>query len=65
VDSWQLTEVWRCGIGEPRGAVLSHGWGAGLLSSLIETEGLVELPESATLVEPGTMVAFLPYLVLL
>ena len=39
--------------------------GAGLLSSLIETEGLVELPELATLVEPGTMVAFLPYLVLL
>ena len=39
--------------------------GAGLLSSLIETEGLVELPESATLVEPGAMVAFLPYLVLL
>jgi molybdopterin molybdotransferase len=38
--------------------------GAGLLSSLIETEGLVELPESATLVEPGAMVAFLPYLVL-
>jgi molybdopterin biosynthesis enzyme len=39
--------------------------GARLLSSLIETEGLVELPESATLVEPGAMVAFLPYLVLL
>jgi hypothetical protein len=38
---------------------------AGLLSSLIETEGLVELPESATLVEPGTMVAFVPYLGLL
>lgn len=38
--------------------------GAGLLSSLIETEGLVELPESAILVEPGAMVAFLPYLVL-
>jgi molybdopterin molybdotransferase len=39
--------------------------GAGLLSSLIETEGLVELSESATLVESGTMVAFLPYSVLL
>jgi molybdopterin molybdotransferase len=39
--------------------------GAGLLSSLIETDGLVELPESATLVEPGAMVAFFPYLVLL
>ena len=39
--------------------------GAGLLSSLIETEGLVELPELATLIEPGAMVAFLPYLLLL
>jgi molybdopterin molybdotransferase len=39
--------------------------GAGLLSSLIETEGVVELPESATLVQPGAMVAFLPYSVLL
>jgi hypothetical protein len=34
--------------------------GAGLLSSLIETDGLVELPESTTQVEPGTTVAFLP-----
>ena len=39
--------------------------GAGLLSSLIKTEGLVELPELATLVEPGAMVAFFPYSVLL
>jgi molybdopterin molybdotransferase len=39
--------------------------GAGLLSSLIETDGLVELPESAMLVEPGVKVAFLPYLLLL
>jgi molybdopterin molybdotransferase len=35
--------------------------GAGLLSSLIETDGLVELPESATWVEPGETVAFLRY----
>ena len=39
--------------------------GAGLLSSLIETDGLVELPEATTQVEPGAMVAFLPYLLLL
>jgi molybdopterin molybdotransferase len=39
--------------------------GAGLLSSLIETEGLVELPESTTLVESGGTVGFLPYSVLL
>jgi len=34
--------------------------GAGLPSSPIETDGLVELPESTTQVEPGTTVAFLP-----
>jgi molybdopterin molybdotransferase len=39
--------------------------GAGLLSSLIETDGLVELSESATRVEPGETVAFLPYPLLL
>jgi molybdopterin molybdotransferase len=39
--------------------------GAGLLSSLIETDGLVELPESTTQVEPGTTVSFLPDLLLL
>jgi molybdopterin molybdotransferase len=39
--------------------------GAGLLSSLIETDGLVELPESATQVERGEIVRFLPYSLLL
>jgi molybdopterin molybdotransferase len=39
--------------------------GAGLLSSLIETDGLVELLESTTQVEPGATVAFLPYSLLL
>ena len=39
--------------------------GAGLLSSLIETDGLVELPESTTLIDPGDTVAFLPYSLLL
>jgi molybdopterin molybdotransferase len=39
--------------------------GAGLLSSLIETDGLVELPESVTQVERGEAVSFLPYLLLL
>jgi molybdopterin molybdotransferase len=39
--------------------------GAGLLSSLIETDGLVELPESATTIEPGETVEFLPYSLLL
>jgi molybdopterin molybdotransferase len=35
--------------------------GAGLLSSLVETEGLVELGEDITLVEPGQTVGFLSY----
>ena len=35
--------------------------GAGLLSSLVDTDGLVELGESITLVEPGQTVGFLGY----
>jgi molybdopterin molybdotransferase len=35
--------------------------GAGLLSSLVETDGLVELGEEVTKVEPGQMVGFLAY----
>jgi len=35
--------------------------GAGLLSSLVETDGLVELGESITVVEPGQTIGFLGY----
>ncbi len=35
--------------------------GAGLLSSLVETDGLVELGEASTLIEPGQTVQFLAY----
>jgi molybdopterin molybdotransferase len=35
--------------------------GAGLLSSLVETDGLVELGEDVTRVEPGQIVGFLAY----
>jgi molybdopterin molybdotransferase len=35
--------------------------GAGLLSSLVETDGLVELGEAVTTVEPGEVVGFLGY----
>ncbi|MGE3868334.1 MAG: molybdopterin molybdotransferase MoeA, partial [Pseudorhodoplanes sp.] len=38
--------------------------GAGVITSLTETDGLVELPEDLTRVEPGTMVGFLPYAVI-
>jgi molybdopterin molybdotransferase len=39
--------------------------GAGLLSSLITTDGLVELPEATTRVEPGEAVSFLRYSLML
>ena len=35
--------------------------GAGLLSSLVETDGVVELDEHITEVEPGHTVGFLAY----
>jgi molybdopterin molybdotransferase len=35
--------------------------GAGLLSSLVDTDGLVELGEQVTAVEPGQTVGFLSY----
>jgi molybdopterin molybdotransferase len=39
--------------------------GAGLLSSLVATDGLVELSEEVTKIEAGQIVAFLPYSLLL
>jgi molybdopterin molybdotransferase len=35
--------------------------GAGVITSLTETDGLIELPETATKVEPGATVGFLSY----
>jgi molybdopterin molybdotransferase len=35
--------------------------GAGIITSLTETDGLVELPEDATTVAPGATVGFLSY----
>jgi molybdopterin molybdotransferase len=35
--------------------------GAGVITSLTETDGLVELPEDTTAVEPGSSVGFLSY----
>jgi molybdopterin molybdotransferase len=39
--------------------------GAGLLSSLVDTDGLVELGETISQIEPGQSVGFLPYASLL
>jgi molybdopterin molybdotransferase len=35
--------------------------GAGVITSLTETDGLIELPEHATRIEPGASVGFLSY----
>lgn len=35
--------------------------GAGILSSLVEADGLVELPEETTILSAGTMVDFVPF----
>lgn len=46
------------------GTVEAHTFpreGAGLLSSLVETDGLIELEEHVTAVAPGDAVAFLPF----
>ncbi len=46
-------EAWRA-VAFPRA-------GAGILSSMVEADGLVELPEDLTQLEPGTMVDYLPF----
>jgi molybdopterin molybdotransferase len=35
--------------------------GAGILTSMVEADGLVELPEEMTRLKAGTMVDFLPF----
>jgi molybdopterin molybdotransferase len=48
----------------PDGAVeaVKHAQeGAGVITSLTETDGLIELPEQATRIEPGASVGFLSY----
>jgi molybdopterin molybdotransferase len=55
----------RIGDDGVREAVKFPREGAGLLSSLVETDGLVELGEDVERVEPGASVGFLPYAVLI
>jgi len=48
----------------PEGELHAHKFpsdGAGVLSSMVGADGLVELPEDLTRLEPGTMVDFLPF----
>jgi molybdopterin molybdotransferase len=51
----------RCGDDGMLEAIKFPREGAGLLSSLVETDGLVELVEDITRVEPGAIVGFLAY----
>ncbi len=49
---------------DPDGTLVARKFpreGAGILSSLVEADGLVELPEALTRLEPGSMVDFLPF----
>jgi molybdopterin molybdotransferase len=52
----------------PDGAIEASKYpqdGAGIITSLTETDGLAELTEELTEIEPGTTVGFLPYVALL
>ena len=49
---------------EPDGQLVARKFarqGAGILTSMVESDGLVELPEEMTRLTPGTMVDFLPF----
>jgi molybdopterin molybdotransferase len=49
------------------GAIVANKYpreGAGVITSLTETDGLAELTEDVTTIEPGAMIGFLPYAVL-
>jgi len=35
--------------------------GSGVLRSMVESDGLVEIPESTTEIKPGDLVDFLPF----
>ncbi|MFZ1065459.1 MAG: molybdopterin molybdenumtransferase MoeA, partial [Pseudolabrys sp.] len=50
----------RAGDGEIE-AMKHRQEGAGILTSLTETDGLLELPEDVTAVEPGARAGFLSY----
>lgn len=51
----------RCGGDGALEAVKYAQDGAGVMSSLTQTDGLVELPEDTTDIQPGEMVGFIPY----
>lgn len=51
-------------VREPNGHLTAHKFerdGAGILTSVVESDGLVEIPEDLVTIEAGTMVDFLPF----
>jgi molybdopterin molybdotransferase len=51
-------------VGDGAGGLIARKFprdGAGILSSLVQSDGLVELPEDITQLTAGTMVDFLPF----
>jgi molybdopterin molybdotransferase len=42
-------------------AMKYHSSGAGILTSMVEADGLVELPEDTEALEKGAIVNFLPF----
>ncbi len=57
---WARARLEDDGDGNPI-ATKHHSSGAGILSSMVEADGLVELDEETTQISPGTTVRFLPF----
>jgi molybdopterin molybdotransferase len=57
---WARVKLESNGDGRPV-AMKHHSSGAGILTSMVEADGLVELPEDTEALEKGTMVNFLPF----
>lgn len=57
---WARVKLESNGDGRPV-AMKYHSSGAGILTSMVEADGLVELPEDTEALEKGAMVDFLPF----
>ncbi len=57
---WARVKLESNGDGRPV-AMKYHSSGAGILTSMVEADGLVELPEDTEVLEKGAMVDFLPF----
>ena len=57
---WARVKLESNGDGRPV-AMKCHSSGAGILTSMVEADGLVELPEDTEALEKGAMIDFLPF----